>query len=70
MSMPDGDGCQLLHTLRKRDPQLAAIAISGYTMPEDIAHAIESGFEAHVGKPLDAVDLVELVDEAARLHGR
>jgi PAS domain S-box-containing protein len=70
ISMPDGDGCQLLATLRQRDPQLAAIAISGYTMAEDISHAIESGFDAHIGKPLDANELVELVDEAARLHGR
>jgi PAS domain S-box-containing protein len=70
IAMPDGDGCRLLTALRKRDPQLAALAISGYAMAEDVSHAIESGFDAHLGKPLDAAELVELVDEAAALHGR
>lgn len=70
IAMPNIDGCGLLAKLRRRDPDLAAVAVSGFSMSEEMARVLESGFDAHVTKPLDTEELVELVDEAARTHRR
>ncbi len=54
LGMPDMDGYHLLAELRKLGATAStpAIAVSGFTRPADVEHAIEAGFAAHVGKPL------------------
>ena len=37
------------------------VAITGYAAPEDRRRALESGFDAHVGKPIDFEQLSSLL---------
>jgi CheY-like chemotaxis protein len=54
IGLPDGDGNSLLQELRARRPNLPGIALSGYGMERDIAKAHDSGFSAHLTKPVNA----------------
>lgn len=68
LAMPGGDGCELVSEIRARDPSIAALAVSGFTADRDTDRALAAGFDVHVGKPIDAAELVEAVHEAARLR--
>jgi PAS domain S-box-containing protein len=68
LAMPGGDGCELISTLRRKDPTFAALAVSGFTAERDTDRALAAGFDVHVGKPVDAAELVEAVYEASRLR--
>ncbi|MDB6072076.1 MAG: hypothetical protein JWL81_3247 [Verrucomicrobiales bacterium] len=56
IGLPDASGHQLMQSLRG-DPDLKAIAVSGYGMPADIGRSLESGFLMHLTKPLKIADL-------------
>lgn len=68
LAMPGGDGCELVSEIRARDASVAALAVSGFTGEPDMNRALAAGFDVHVGKPVDAAELVEAVHEAARLR--
>jgi len=68
LAMPGGDGCELVSQIRARDSSIAALAVSGFTADRDTDRALAAGFDVHVGKPIDAAELVEAVHEAARLR--
>jgi CheY-like chemotaxis protein/anti-sigma regulatory factor (Ser/Thr protein kinase) len=68
LAMPGGDGCELIGALRRKDPTFAALAVSGFTAERDTDRALAAGFDVHVGKPVDAAELVEAVYEASRLR--
>ena len=40
------------------------IALTGYGQPEDIRHALEAGFEAHLTKPINLDQLLSLIGES------
>ena len=52
VGLPDGDGYQLMAELRKIQPHLQGIAISGYGMDEDLQRSSAAGFSAHLVKPV------------------
>jgi two-component system CheB/CheR fusion protein len=54
IGMPDMDGYSLLAQLRKLSATTIApaIALSGFTRPVDVEHALQAGFETHVRKPI------------------
>jgi CheY-like chemotaxis protein len=52
LGLPDGTGNELMQQLRDTYG-LSGIALSGYGMDEDIARSRESGFVAHLIKPVD-----------------
>jgi two-component system, chemotaxis family, CheB/CheR fusion protein len=66
IGMPGMDGYQLLAELRKRAATAAtpAIALSGFTRPNDVNRALDAGFETHVRKP---VALDQFIATAVRL---
>jgi CheY-like chemotaxis protein len=68
LAMPGGDGCELVSEIRARDASIAALAVSGFTGERDTSRALAAGFDVHVGKPIDAAELVEAVHETARLR--
>ncbi len=68
LAMPGADGCELVSQIRARDASIAALAVSGFTGDGDTDRALAAGFDVHVGKPIDAAELVEAVHEAARLR--
>ena len=75
LSLPDGDGIELLSRLRTRfarvspDGQLPAIAISGSVYEEDVARTLAGGFAAHLAKPFDEEGLVGAVKKVVGMLG-
>jgi len=63
IGLPDGSGIDLLPQLRKRLPELRAIAVSGFGMEEDIQRSQNAGFEAHLVKPVNFDDLLKLIQK-------
>jgi CheY-like chemotaxis protein len=52
LGLPDGDGWTLFETLSK-SRSIPAIAVSGYSLPADLARSKSAGFLAHLIKPGD-----------------
>lgn len=54
IGMPDMDGYSLLAELRNvaATATTPAVALSGFTRPADVEHALKAGFETHVCKPV------------------
>jgi CheY-like chemotaxis protein len=75
MSLPDGNGIELLSRLRSRfarlgaSGQLPAIAISGSVYDEDVARSLEAGFAAHLAKPFDEESLMKAVRQVTQMLG-
>ena len=71
IGMPTEDGYALVRKVRELDPPLGAIpamALTAFARPEDHQRALAAGFNAHIGKPVDAEELIRAV--AALLAGR
>ena len=71
IGMPDEDGYALIQKVRELVPesggQIPAIALTGYAMPEDRERLLSAGYQAHLSKP---VELAELVNIIVSLAGR
>jgi two-component system CheB/CheR fusion protein len=54
IGMPEMDGYTLLAELRKlkATARAPAIALSGFTRPADVSHALAAGFDTHICKPV------------------
>jgi CheY-like chemotaxis protein len=65
IGMPEEDGYELLARLRRERglEETPAIAISGYATEEDHAHALKSGFSAHLAKPVDLDELLAVIQK-------
>jgi signal transduction histidine kinase/ActR/RegA family two-component response regulator len=69
IGMPGTDGYALARRIRALDSAAAsipAIALTAYVRSEDRAMALEAGFQCHLTKPVEAVELVRLVQRLAR----
>jgi DNA-binding response OmpR family regulator len=53
LGLPDGDGCEMWRRLRRDQPDLVGIALSGYGMEEDVARTKDAGFAEHLTKPVN-----------------
>jgi CheY-like chemotaxis protein/two-component sensor histidine kinase len=71
IAMPGQDGYTLIHRVRDLGPEhggdVPAIALTAYTRTEDRTRALAAGFQAHVGKPVDSLELKRAI---AGLIGR
>jgi signal transduction histidine kinase/ActR/RegA family two-component response regulator len=67
LSMPEADGYELIRRMRQRPggTGLPAIALSAYASAADRQRALEAGFDAHAAKPIDPVELIDLVSQVA-----
>jgi len=63
IGLPDHSGWELMRQMRKITP-IRGIALSGFGSPEDAQKSIESGFSAHMTKPVNVHKLEELIEEA------
>jgi len=64
IGMPEMDGFNLIKKLREFAgyQDVPAIALSGYASQKDAKAALAAGFDAHVSKPVDPVELVIMVN--------
>jgi PAS domain S-box-containing protein len=76
IAMPGIDGYELMRRVRALDEThggaTPAAALTGFARPEDGRRATDSGFDAHLAKPVDATQLVRTVRQLAcqRVHLR
>jgi two-component system, sensor histidine kinase len=64
LDLPGFDGCEVARRIRS-DRQLDGVrlvAVSGYGRPEDRARALEAGFDEHMIKPVDYLQLMQTID--------
>jgi signal transduction histidine kinase/ActR/RegA family two-component response regulator len=65
ISLPDEDGYGLIRQIRQREAKdgsfLPAVALTGYARAEDRARILAAGFQAHVPKPVEAVELTTVI---------
>ena len=70
LGMPLMDGFELIRRLRQSDDRrmrdLPAAALTAYARSEDRAKTLQSGFEMHLAKPIDPVELASAVKALAR----
>ena len=57
MSLPDGNGLELLARLRATPPVHGGIVVSGYNDDEDLERSRAAGYKAHLAKPGDVSKL-------------
>ena len=76
IGMPHEDGYALVAWLRARPVaaggEVPAIALTAYARSQDRAHALQAGFDSHVAKPIDPVELLAVLTRLTRhrLPGR
>jgi signal transduction histidine kinase/ActR/RegA family two-component response regulator len=65
IGMPDEDGYALLRKIRalpaERGGLIPAVALTGYASLQDRALALAAGYQAHLSKPVDIDELLDLV---------
>jgi signal transduction histidine kinase len=65
IGMPEEDGYALIHKIRGREREhgghVPAIALTAYARVEDRLKILSSGFQMHVPKPVDPVELVTVI---------
>ncbi len=64
IGMPTMDGYQLIKDLRSKEPQknILAIALTGYASKTDIEATLAAGFDMHLSKPIDPIELARAVE--------
>ena len=61
IAMPGEDGYSLIEKIRARGNPIPAIAFTAYAREEDKRHALDSGFQLHLAKPLAPRELAAAV---------
>ncbi|MEM1177201.1 MAG: ATP-binding protein [Acidobacteriota bacterium] len=59
IGLPGMDGYEVARTLRRSGDELRLLALSGFADPASKSKALESGFDAHLSKPVDVRALLD-----------
>jgi PAS domain S-box-containing protein len=74
IGMPEEDGYTLINKVRLLPPEkggrIPAVALTAYARVEDRVRALTSGFQVHVPKPVEPVELVAVIASLAKGLGR
>jgi signal transduction histidine kinase len=69
VGMPEKNGYQFIQEVRnlpeKKGAAIPAIALTAFARPEDRTRAMEAGFQVHLTKPVDALELVNTIRDLA-----
>jgi PAS domain S-box-containing protein len=72
IGMPQASGLSLIREIRNRDERMgihtAAIAVTGFVSDQDRREALDAGFDEHVGKPIDADQLLATMQRILEEH--
>ena len=70
IGLPDKDGYALIRQIRQHEAErgvfLPAVALTGYARAEDRARILAAGFQAHVSKPVEPVELTAVISSVTR----
>lgn len=73
IGMPGEDGYELIEHVRAlpaaQGGSTPAVALTAYARREDRARALLAGFDSHLGKPVEADELIAAVANAGRRRG-
>jgi CheY-like chemotaxis protein len=71
IGLPDMDGYELMHRIRQLEAQhcgaIPAIALTAYARTEDRTRALRAGYQVHLGKPVEPIELVATIASFAEL---
>jgi PAS domain S-box-containing protein len=76
IGLPGNDGYDLMLEVRRRERtahgsrRVAAIALTAFARPEDVARTLEVGFDAHLAKPLSVMNLLVSVSALVKMNAR
>jgi PAS domain S-box-containing protein len=65
LGLPDGNGLDVARRFRRVPSKPRLIALSGYGSDGDLKASREAGFELHIVKPIDLVQLRRLIEHVA-----
>ena len=66
IGMPGEDGYSLIRRLRSgTQADMPAVALTAYARPEDRRRALDAGFEMHLPKPVEPIELISAVADLA-----
>lgn len=70
IGMPGEDGYTLIRRVRSLPPeeggQIPAVALTAYAREDDRLHALAAGFQMHIPKPIEPIQLLVVIDRLAR----
>ena len=66
LGLPDGTGLDLMRELRRQNPTLPGIVLSGYGQEDDVHESRKAGFALHVTKPVDSQRLYDAIVAVAK----
>ena len=73
IGMPGEDGYELIGKVRalavERGGRIPAIALTAYARMEDRVRALTAGFQVHVPKPIEPIELVAVIASLANRSG-
>ena len=65
IGLPDEDGYSLMRKVRNlphhSSIELPAIALTAYSRVEDRIHSLRAGFQVHISKPVDPLELITII---------
>jgi signal transduction histidine kinase/ActR/RegA family two-component response regulator len=64
ISMPDMDGYEVIRRLRGSGSRIPAVAVTAFARREDKVRAVEAGYDMHLSKPVDAHELMTVLEAA------
>lgn len=74
IKLPDMDGTELLNRLKRRQPKMVKIVITGFPTLENAIKTVNEGADGYVLKPFDVQKLLEIIrkllDEKTAEHIR
>jgi CheY-like chemotaxis protein len=70
LGLPEEDGYALIRQIRQNEAEhggfLPAVALTGYARAEDRARVLAAGFQAHLAKPVEPVELTAVIATMTR----
>jgi signal transduction histidine kinase len=71
LEMPDMDGCEFLRQVQRRPgrARIPAIAVTAHVRAEQGRAALDAGYDLHVAKPVDVVQLATAIDALTSMRG-
>jgi PAS domain S-box-containing protein len=70
IGMADEDGFALIRKVREQEAEgrrkIHAIAVTGYVSSDDRARALSEGYDMYLSKPVDLLELLQILGRAAR----
>ncbi|MGZ5552853.1 MAG: response regulator [Chthoniobacterales bacterium] len=65
IGLPDGSGYALVAEVKKRQPAMKAIALTGFVTEQDLQFSKIAGFDFHLTKPVDFHELRTALAQSA-----